>query len=122
MQAAAVYLRELRAAAGVSQAEAAKRIGMSSKSVERWEAGKGEPPITTLAAYVKAMNGSIARLLTMILEQPFAEEEAEAEDVARLRSAIKNASDASLDAFNRYLNLVATGVDPTVAARQVLDQ
>lgn len=68
METVAPYLRALRTEAGLTQTEAAKRVGISYKTVERWEAGKHEPPASELAAYVKALGGEVTRVLRLLLD------------------------------------------------------
>jgi transcriptional regulator with XRE-family HTH domain len=71
MQAVAAYLREIRATAKLTQGEAAERVGIHSKTVERWEAGKHEPPASELAAYVRAIGGEVGELLRRLVgEEP----------------------------------------------------
>jgi transcriptional regulator with XRE-family HTH domain len=68
MQAVGIYLRSLREQAELTQEAAAALVGMSGKTVERWEAGKHEPALTTLRAYVKALSGSVERAITLLLD------------------------------------------------------
>jgi transcriptional regulator with XRE-family HTH domain len=44
-----------RAAAGVTQAEIAKRIGTTQSAIARLESGKGEPSLGTLRRYARAL-------------------------------------------------------------------
>jgi transcriptional regulator with XRE-family HTH domain len=67
MEAVAPWLRQLRADEGLTQAEAAARIGVNKKTVERWEAGKHEPPASELAVYVKALGGEVKELLRLLV-------------------------------------------------------
>jgi transcriptional regulator with XRE-family HTH domain len=67
METVAPYLREIRIAAGLTQGEAADRVGVHSKTVERWEAGKHEPPASELAAYVRALGGEVDRLMRLLV-------------------------------------------------------
>lgn len=67
MEAVAPYLKQIRIDAGLTQMEAAERVGIHSKTVERWEAGKHEPPASELAAYVKALGGEVDRLLRLLI-------------------------------------------------------
>ena len=41
-------IKELREAKNLTQAELARRIGVSSKTVSKWETGKGLPDISLL--------------------------------------------------------------------------
>ena len=63
MQAIGLYLRELRYTAKLTQAEAGALVGVEGKTVERWEAGRNEPPASRLASYVESLGGSLARLV-----------------------------------------------------------
>jgi transcriptional regulator with XRE-family HTH domain len=85
METVAPYLRQIRAAAGLTQAEAAERIGVSSKTVERWEAGKHEPPASELAAYVKALEGSVAEVMRRLIGSSITEESDDLAVINRLR-------------------------------------
>lgn len=67
MEAVAPYLKTVRLAAGLTQTEAADRVGISPKTVERWEAGKHEPPASELAVYVRAIGGEVERLLRLLV-------------------------------------------------------
>ena len=44
------YLASLRKAAGMTQQDAADRLGVSNKTVSKWESGGGFPDITVLPA------------------------------------------------------------------------
>ena len=68
MQAVGLYLRSLRDAADLTQEEAANRVGLAAKTVERWEAGKNEPKVTELSAYVKAIGGSVQKMVSLLLD------------------------------------------------------
>lgn len=67
MDTTAPYLRQLRLDAGLTQPEAAARIGIHPKTVERWEAGKHEPPASELAAYVRALGGDVGQALRLLI-------------------------------------------------------
>lgn len=69
MHAVALYLRDIRTTAKLTQAEAADRVGVSSKTVERWEAGKHEPPASELAVYVRAIGGEVGELLRRLVDE-----------------------------------------------------
>lgn len=47
-------IRSARIAAGLSQVELAKRIGTTQSAVSRWESGKDDPRLTTLASILGA--------------------------------------------------------------------
>lgn len=96
MQAVGVYLRGLRDDRKLTQAEAAALIGVSSKTVERWEAGKHEPPASELAAYVKVLGGEVAEAVRRLLgELPLTD--ADTEWFASLSPEQKRKARALLD-------------------------
>lgn len=68
MEAVAPWLRQLRVNEGITQAEAAARIGVNPKTIERWEAGKHEPPASELAVYVRALGGEVRDLLSRLVK------------------------------------------------------
>lgn len=50
----AVYLKEKRVAAGLSQIEVSKKLGYTSAQfVSNWERGVAKPPLEALAAIIK---------------------------------------------------------------------
>lgn len=51
---ARAMIRSARIAAGLSQVELAKRIGTTQSAVSRWESGKDDPRLTTLASILGA--------------------------------------------------------------------
>src|SRR4028119_404193 len=69
MQAVGLYLAELRRGLRLTQKEAADLIQANPKTVERWEAGKHEPPLTTLEAYINKLGGSIDRAMALLLDR-----------------------------------------------------
>lgn len=71
-----VYLRTLRDAAELSQAQAAKQAGVATKTVERWEAGSHEPALTTLRPYLAAIKGSMLRVLALLVAPDISADEA----------------------------------------------
>jgi transcriptional regulator with XRE-family HTH domain len=56
-------IRRLRRKKGVSQADLAARAGLSREYVNKIEAGKYDPPLSTLTALAKALRVRAARLL-----------------------------------------------------------
>lgn len=68
MVAVGTYLRTLRDKQGWSQDYVAKKIGVSQKTIERWEAGSHEPGITTLQPYVELVQGSLLRVMNFLLD------------------------------------------------------
>jgi transcriptional regulator with XRE-family HTH domain len=117
MQAVGIYLRELRAAGGLTQEQAGQRGGISTKSVERWEAGKTEPALTDLVAYVKALHGDVQRVVTLLLG-----DDNEPDPLQAVLDEAKATGATPLDpeAFSQFLDLVANGTDPKLAARIAL--
>lgn len=59
MTAISLYLRSLRGASGLTKEQAAVHAGISSKTLERWEAGKNEPIVSNLKRLVRALQGSV---------------------------------------------------------------
>lgn len=57
---AADVVRAARRSAGLTQNELAKRVGSTQSAVSRWEAGRDEPRLTTLAAIVRACGQRIS--------------------------------------------------------------
>jgi len=56
-------LRKLRMAKGLSQATLAERVGLSREYVNKIEAGKYDPPLSTINALAKALGVKVGRLL-----------------------------------------------------------
>jgi transcriptional regulator with XRE-family HTH domain len=67
MQAAMTYLRVLREARKLSQADIARAAQVESKQVYRWERGESEPSASSLAAFVQAVRGNIEEVMRLIL-------------------------------------------------------
>ncbi|MBR5523869.1 MAG: helix-turn-helix domain-containing protein [Clostridia bacterium] len=57
-------IRRLRENHGLTQAQLAERIGVSSKTVSKWETAKGLPDITLLEPLAEALGVSVAELLS----------------------------------------------------------
>lgn len=70
-----IYLRTLRDAAQLSQAQAARQAGVATKTVERWEAGSHEPALTTLRPYLSAIKGSMLRVLALLVASNIPDDE-----------------------------------------------
>lgn len=62
-----VYIASLRTQQKLSQEEAAQLIKVNRRTVERWEAGKNEPALTTLRDYVERLGGSIDYAIDLLL-------------------------------------------------------
>ena len=56
-------VKQLREARHMTQAELAERIGVSSKTVSKWETGKGLPDITLLQPLAQALGISLIELV-----------------------------------------------------------
>jgi DNA-binding XRE family transcriptional regulator/desulfoferrodoxin (superoxide reductase-like protein) len=56
-------IRNLRESRNLTQAELAERIGVSSKTVSKWETGKGLPDITLLQPLAGALGISVIELM-----------------------------------------------------------
>ena len=56
-------IRQLRERQNLTQAELADRIGVSSKTVSKWETAKGLPDITLLQPLAQALNVSVIELM-----------------------------------------------------------
>ena len=56
-------IRELREQRGMTQAELAEQIGVSSKTVSKWETAKGLPDITLLLPLAQALGISVIELM-----------------------------------------------------------
>ena len=56
-------VRQLREARGMTQAELAESIGVSSKTVSKWETGKGLPDISLLQPLAHALGISVIELM-----------------------------------------------------------
>ena len=58
-----VTIRELREKQNMTQAELAEKIGVSSKTISKWETAKGLPDITLLQPLAQALGISVIELL-----------------------------------------------------------
>ena len=56
-------VRELREKQNMTQAELAEKIGVSSKTISKWETAKGLPDITLLQPLAQALGISVIELL-----------------------------------------------------------
>ena len=56
-------IKQLREGRGLTQAELAQMIGVSSKTVSKWETGKGLPDITLLQPLAQALGISVIELM-----------------------------------------------------------
>ncbi|MBR6595699.1 MAG: helix-turn-helix domain-containing protein [Oscillospiraceae bacterium] len=57
-------VRQLREGRKLTQAELAERIGVSSKTVSKWETGKGLPDITLLQPLAQTLGISVIELMS----------------------------------------------------------
>lgn len=58
-----ITLRRMRTAKGMSQAALAERAGLSREYVNKIEAGRYDPPLSTINALAKALGVKAGRLL-----------------------------------------------------------
>ena len=58
-----VTIKQLREQRGLTQAELAQRIGVSSKTVSKWETAKGLPDLSLLQPLAQALNISVIELM-----------------------------------------------------------
>ena len=56
-------IRQLRERQNLTQSELAERIGVSSKTVSKWETGKGLPDISLLRPLAQALGISVIELM-----------------------------------------------------------
>lgn len=56
-------IKELRESRGLTQAELAEKIGVSSKTVSKWETAKGLPDISLLQPLAQALGISVIELM-----------------------------------------------------------
>ena len=57
-------IKKLREKKGITQAELADMLGVSSKAVSKWETAKGLPYITLIEPLAKALSVSVMELMT----------------------------------------------------------
>ena len=57
-------IKELREKNKITQVQLAEKLGVSDKTVSKWEAGKGYPDITLLEPIADALRVSVAELIT----------------------------------------------------------
>lgn len=116
MTAVSAYLRVLRDGRNLTQGEAADLAGISSKTIERWEAGKKRPTIATLEPLVLALQGSVSEVLVLLANSNATVEDA----TRRAREWLKLTPEqrASLEA-QRALQVVS---DEELAAAMMLYQ
>lgn len=57
-------MRDARLKAELGQLDVALRIGVSLRTLQRWEYGEGEPTLSRLAAYAKATGTTLTELLS----------------------------------------------------------
>jgi transcriptional regulator with XRE-family HTH domain len=113
MQAVGLYLRDLRVAEGLTQAEAGVRGGISTKTVERWEAGSVEPTLTDLAAYVRTLRGSVDEIVRRLVGEDATRDAVVAEFAPQPDETPEEAV-----ILSRLLDLLEAGVRPDEAARR----
>lgn len=57
-------IRQLREERGLTQAELAEKLGVSSKTISKWETGKGLPDISLLQPLAEALGISLIELMS----------------------------------------------------------
>lgn len=57
-------IKELRKKNKITQVQLAEKLGVSDKTVSKWETGKGYPDITLLEPIADALRVSVAELIT----------------------------------------------------------
>ena len=57
-------IKELREKNKITQVQLAEKLGVSDKTVSKWETGKGYPDITLLEPIEDALRVSVAELIT----------------------------------------------------------
>ncbi len=57
-------IKKLREAKGITQAQLAERIGVSSKAVSKWETANGLPDITLIEPLAKSLGVSVMELMS----------------------------------------------------------
>lgn len=58
------FISSLRHEKGWTQADLAKRIGVTDKAVSRWETGKGYPDVTIISHLAEVLDVSVSELLS----------------------------------------------------------
>ncbi len=58
------YIASKRKALGLTQAQLAEKLGMSSKSVSKWERGRGFPDISLIETLAETLQVSVPELLS----------------------------------------------------------
>jgi transcriptional regulator with XRE-family HTH domain len=69
MNEAIKYLREIRVACDITQAQVARAADVEAKQVYRWERGESEPTASNLAAYIDVVGASPQVVQELILDQ-----------------------------------------------------
>jgi transcriptional regulator with XRE-family HTH domain len=91
-------LRSARQAAGLSQADLAKRVGSKQPVVSRWETGADEPRLSTLAGVLRACGLALALVVDPL----------EAVDRAQLRQQLALSPDQRLASVVNLSRLLAS--------------
>jgi transcriptional regulator with XRE-family HTH domain len=63
-------LKELRLRKRLTQAEVAERAGIGAPQVQRYEAGKAQPYISTIGKLLSAMDATLWDLTELMMEEP----------------------------------------------------
>jgi len=56
-------LRQLRKSAGLTQAQLAARAGVHQRDISRWECGRVQPGVSSLAKLTKALRVSVSQVV-----------------------------------------------------------
>lgn len=70
MKAVGVYLQECRDAAGLTQEQVAKELGVVARTVSDWEAGRYSPSFERMARLVRFIKADIAEVASRLLDTP----------------------------------------------------
>ena len=60
---ASATIRQLRETRNLTQQELAQKIGVSSKTISKWETAKGLPDVSLLQPLAQALNISVIELM-----------------------------------------------------------
>jgi transcriptional regulator with XRE-family HTH domain len=70
MQAVGMYLQERRQAAGLTQEDVAGTLGVRSKTVSDWEAGRYVPNFERMARLARIIGAEMERITRIFLGEP----------------------------------------------------
>ena len=101
MKAVGLYLRGLREERGITQAGAARQIGLAPKTIERWEAGTHEPTLTNLRPYIDLVGGSPERVVQLLFDKEMILSESDFIAIAKLTPEKKRLALELIDQLSR---------------------